>query len=225
MVIRFFTARSIKRSLLLLLLAALAATGWRSPLLAQTASTPANQAGLVVVHADGSVVNRCVAFDEESISGYELLVRGGFAPRSEVTAMGASVCSLDGQGCGEGEDCFCQCQSSPCAYWTFWQQLPEGWRYSNAGPANVQVHAGDVQGWVWGESKPNSSAESVPPSLAFGDICSSDAVIYGIEGSGVNAPNPGAAMTQPWMVALVVGAPLLLAGAWWLWQRRGMVQP
>jgi hypothetical protein len=206
-----------------LLLAWLAGTGMAAPVFAQGDEPATNRAGLVVVFDDGSVANRCVGFGEESISGYDLLVHGGFAPRSEVTSMGASICSLDGQGCGEGEDCFCQCLSSPCIYWTYWQQLPEGWRYSNAGPATVQVRDGDVQGWVWGESRPNAAAESAPPELTFADICAADAVLYGADGTF--SATPAANTTQGWLVALVVGAPLLAGAGWWLLQRRKVVQP
>src|SRR4029079_8127515 len=106
--------------------------GASAPAYAQGAEEALHKAGVVVVQEDGSVESRCVVFPEESISGYELLVRGGFAPRSEVTAMGVSVCSVDGQGCDAGQDCFCQCKSATCRYWTFWQHLPDGWRYSNA---------------------------------------------------------------------------------------------
>jgi hypothetical protein len=198
------------------------AISWSAPLLAQDAEPTTNQAGVVVVQQDGSVISRCVGFPEESINGYDLLVRGDFAPRSAVTSMGASVCSLNGQGCGEGEDCFCQCKSSPCAYWTFWQHLPDGWRYSNVGAATVQVHNGDLQGWVWGESNPNTAAKNGPPDLAFADICSSDAVVYGLEPAKSTAASTTAPAnaSQPWMVVLVVAVPLLLGGAWWLWQRR-----
>jgi hypothetical protein len=204
-----------------LLLALLATIRYSAPVSALTGMPTTNQAGLVVVHADGSVVSRCVGFNEESISGFDLLVRGDFAPRSEVTGMGASVCSVDGQGCGEGEGCFCQCKSSTCTYWTYWQQLPEGWRYSNAGAATVQVHDGDVQGWVWGESKPNASAESAPPPLAFTDICNTDAVIYGIDEAAASVTaSTNAASSQLWMIAVVIALPLLLGGVWWLRQQR-----
>lgn len=188
------------------------------------AQSAPHRAGVVVVHADGRVASRCVGFSEESISGYDLLVRGGFAPRSEVTSMGASVCSLEGQGCNEGQDCFCQCQSSSCIYWTYWENVPEGWRYLNLGAANTRVNDGDVQGWVWGESKPNSSAELSPPALDFADICTAGAVVYGV-GEVTSAATPNENIGEPWMVALVVGAPLLLGAGWWLLQRRRVVQP
>lgn len=211
----------------MLLLALIFGAGWSAPLLAQSEDQTPNRAGLVVVHADGSVVSRCVGFHEESISGYDLLVRGGFAPRAEVTGMGASVCSIEGQGCGEGENCFCQCMSSPCIYWTYWQLGPEGWRYFNMGAANNQVGDGAVQGWRWGESKPNAPAEIAPPPVTFADICSADAVVYGIDEPAVDAENTTTtsdAATAPWMVALVAGVPLLLGAGWLLWQQRRTVQ-
>ena len=217
------------KSILALLLSLLASVSWGAPVMAQSAA-PVNRAGLVVVAADGSVESRCVGFAEESIDGYELLTRGGFAARTEATSMGAMVCSLDGQGCGEGEDCFCQCKSSTCAYWTYWQLLPEGWRYSNAGAATVQVDNGDVQGWVWGDSKPNAEADSTPPMMAFADICTSEAVVYGMaaataEDETGTVSQVGIGLNQVGMAAIVVGAPLLLGGAWWVWQRRKGVQP
>ena len=193
-----------------------------TPLHAQSPAPVASRAGLVVVHADGSATSRCVGFPEDGISGFELLARGGFTVRSEVTSMGASVCSVDGQGCGEGTDCFCQCKSGTCFYWTYWQQFPEGWRYSNAGAATLQVRDGDVQGWVWGDSSPSAVAENEPPALAFADICSAEAVVYGLEpdrATGVMSQT-GYGIDQAWAAALVVAIPLLLGGAWWLWQRR-----
>jgi hypothetical protein len=206
-----------------LLLVLILGMGQAAPIAAQSDPVP-NRAGLVVVHEDGSVVSRCVGFDEESISGYDLLVRGGFAPRAEVTGMGTSVCSLEGKGCGEGENCFCQCQSSPCIYWTYWQLGPEGWRYFNMGASSNQVSDGAVQGWRWGESKPNAPAEIAPPLMTFADICAADAVVYGIEDAIPAASRTGIG-AEPWLVALVVAVPLLLGAGWWLLQRRRVVQP
>jgi hypothetical protein len=216
-------SRKVRGILMTLLLISLSLMDARLALAQDTDSAP-NRAGLVVVYEDGSTISRCVGFDEESISGYELLVRGNFAPRSEITSVGTTVCSLDGHGCGDGEDCFCQCQSSTCRYWTYWQQLPEGWRYSNAGAATVQVRDRDVQGWVWGESRTNSAAENAPPNLAFSDICTTDAELYGRSEDGA-AHMTGYGIEQQWLAAFVVGVPLLAGGVWWLIQRRKAVQP
>ncbi len=68
------------------------------------------RAGVIVVHGDGSVTQQCVRFDEESISGYELLKRAGLTLGVEASSTGASVCSIDGEGCNfPQESCFCKC--------------------------------------------------------------------------------------------------------------------
>jgi hypothetical protein len=211
-------------SINIILLCLVLFTGTVAPVYAQEAAPTNNRAGLVVVYEDGTVESRCVGFEEATISGFDLLTRGDFVVRSDVTSMGASVCSVDGQGCGEGEDCFCQCKSSTCTYWSYWQLLPDGWRYANTGAATVQVHNGDVQGWVWGASKSNAPAENAPPALTFADICSPNAPIHGLV-TEPTASQTGVAITQGGLVALVVAVPLLLGGAWWLWQRRKAVQP
>ena len=198
--------------------------GWSMPAAAQTTEQESNRAGLVVVHEDGTVTSRCEEFTEESISGYDLLVRSGFALRSEVGSMGTEVCSLDGEGCGEGEDCFCQCQTSVCRYWTYWQLGPDGWRYSNIGASNSRVDDGAVDGWVWGDSRPNNPSENLPPQLTFADICSAAATIYGVASRTSYGFSPPT-MSQPWVVVLVVAIPLLLGGGWWLLRQRRRVQP
>ena len=58
-----------------------------------------NRAGLIVVHGDGRVVRQCVTFAEERISGYELLQRGNLPFSVEAGGFGATVCSIDGEGC------------------------------------------------------------------------------------------------------------------------------
>lgn len=141
-------------------------------------ATPASaqdgaQAGLVIVHSDGSVTTQCVAFAEESITGAELLVRSGLDVAMEASSMGATICRLDGEGCDyPQESCFCQCEGSPCIYWSYWRLGNEGWTYSNLGAGNATVRAGDVDGWRWGEGRIDR-AES-PPAVTFDEICAGE---------------------------------------------------
>lgn len=139
------------------------------PLQGAQAQEP-NRAGLVVVKGDGSVLTRCVEFADESVSGYDLLAASGLEVSSEPGAMGATICSLDGEGCSfPQKSCFCQCQGSPCVYWSYWTLGADGWTYANLGAGNQRVRDGDVQGWVWGAGTTGSAPE--PPATAFGDIC------------------------------------------------------
>ncbi|MGL4650308.1 MAG: hypothetical protein ACRC1H_12950, partial [Caldilineaceae bacterium] len=145
-----------------------------------------HRAGLLVVKGDGSTLTRCVEFAEQSVSGYDLLAASGIALSSEPAAMGVTICSLDGEGCGfPQESCFCQCQGSPCVYWSYWTLGDEGWSYANLGAGNQRVRDGDVQAWVWGAGTSGEAPE--PPSATFGDICAvSDAAAA--QAAGASAP-------------------------------------
>ena len=128
-----------------------------------------NRAGLVVVHGDGRVTTRCVPFAEDSISGLTLLQRSGLSLEVSGGAGGATVCSIEGEGC-PAADCFCQCKGTPCIYWNYFYRAQGGpWTYAALGAMGRTVQPGDVDGWVWGEG-------SNPPSnLDFAAICEAEA--------------------------------------------------
>ena len=136
-----------------------------------------NRAGLVVVDGAGASHAYCVGFVEAEISGYELLQRAGLALSVEAGAMGATVCAIDGEGCSfPAESCFCQCQGSPCVYWSYWTQDDDGagenWRYETLGAGNARVRDGDVQGWRWGAGTVTEAQQ--PPLLMLDEICKAD---------------------------------------------------
>jgi len=129
------------------------------------AQTVDNQAGLVVVHGDGRVITRCVAFSEPQISGADLLSRSGASLVLEAGPLGLTVCSLNGEGC-PSTDCFCECHGTPCVYWNYYHGNPDGsWTYALVGAASRQISNGDVDAWLWGESS------KLPPSVTFDAIC------------------------------------------------------
>jgi hypothetical protein len=129
-----------------------------------------HRAGLVIVHGDGSVVTQCVAFTEATISGADLLARSGLDMAVEASSMGATICRLDGEGCDfPAETCFCQCQGSPCVYWSYWRLNDGVWQYSNGGAGNTTVRDGAVDGWRWGLG--TVDAAEPPPDITFADIC------------------------------------------------------
>lgn len=131
------------------------------------------RAGLVIAHGDGRVVTQCVALGSESISGAELLVRSGMDLSMEAGGIGATICRIDGEGCDyPGESCFCECQGSPCIYWSYWRLDGDEWIYSNAGAANTRVRDGDVEGWSWGPGTVEKAQE--PPYYPFADLCADE---------------------------------------------------
>ncbi|MHB1319396.1 MAG: hypothetical protein ACYCYF_12330 [Anaerolineae bacterium] len=136
-----------------------------SPIRAQEG---ANQAGLVVVHGDGRVTTRCVRFDEAQISGLTLLQRSGIVFTASTGPMGATICSLNGEGCPTS-DCWCECKGTPCAYWIYFQRNADGsWAYAPLGAALRQLGNGDVDGWMWGDTT------SLPPAMSFEAICGTE---------------------------------------------------
>jgi hypothetical protein len=130
-----------------------------------------NQAGLVVVFGDGRVEQQCVAFSEETISGYQLLQRSGLPLSVEAGAIGPTVCSIGKEGCSfPAESCFCRCQGSPCIYWSYWRLEGDGaWRYQPLGAGNTKVRSGDVEGWRWAAGTTQDAEE--PPAVSYAEIC------------------------------------------------------
>jgi hypothetical protein len=164
----------------------------------------AHRAGLVIVHGDGTTAQYCVAFPEASISGYELLTRAGLTLSVEAAASGATICSIDGEGCNfPQESCFCQCQGSPCVYWSYWRMTEDGWLYQNMGAGNTNVRDGDVEGWHWAAGTTRNA--EAPPAIAFDEICTAEEAVAGVAGATVEATVVAAtgAATQPLPVATV----------------------
>jgi hypothetical protein len=111
---------------------------------------------------DGTLATRCVAFSEAEISGLNVLEQS----RLEIVTSQGAVCAIGGTGC-PADNCWCQCQGTPCIYWSYWHWLAGAWEYSQAGAAGYQVHDGDIEGWRWGEG------ETPPPAVLFEQICPS----------------------------------------------------
>lgn len=119
------------------------------------AAQATNYAGLVIRHGDGSVVTRCIGFDESSISGIELLYRSGLSVDAPASGYGASVYGIDGEGTAQD-------WSSGRASWSYWH-LRGGWVFSPVGASSYSVKQGDVEGWSWGPQ----TSPAAPPVYTF----------------------------------------------------------
>jgi hypothetical protein len=137
-----------------------------------TVADEPSQAGLVVQFGDGRVETRCVAFQEEEITGADLLlIHSGFDTIIDASSgMGITVCQLGTEGCAyPSEPCFCQCMGGgECAYWNYFYQEPGSseWTYSALGAVLRKVRHGSVEAWVWGNG-------TTPPTFegTFESIC------------------------------------------------------
>lgn len=129
------------------------------------------RAGLVVRFDDGRVETRCVAFEEQEISGLDLLNKSEIS--GIATAPDGAVCSIDNVGCPP-EDCFCQCPFPSCEYWAYYQRRDGGWIYSQDGQVYSIVRDGSLDGWSWGAGDFASGVE--PPQWNFENVCPAQAV-------------------------------------------------
>ncbi len=136
-----------------------------------------NKAGLVLQFGNGEAVGVCVSFDEQSISGYELLRRSGMNVTIDGDPrFGAAVCKIGDafrqDGCNfPADDCFCQCTSpGNCRYWAYHHLQNGAWVYADAGASGWQIRNGMVDGWGFGLGAINTSGVQ-PPVLSFEQIC------------------------------------------------------
>lgn len=142
-----------------LVAAALALAATLSPPL--SAKGP-SRAGIVVRDAEGDVREMCVLFDEDEITGAELLERSDLDVTVESGAMGTAVCNIEGTGCGRG-DCFCEYPT----FWGYWTRAGDAeWRFADVGAAQRTVRNGALDGWSYGKD-----GEPEPADLTFDDVC------------------------------------------------------
>lgn len=148
------------RRILLLALAAMLLPGT-----SLRAAVP-GRAGLVVRLSDATVITRCVTFQEEQITGVDLLERSGLELEIATDpAFGAFVCKIDRAGC-PADDCLC---AYPPDYWRYWLLVDGAWQFSPVGASSRVLRDGDVDGWSWGGAA--AGAATPLPAITFADIC------------------------------------------------------
>jgi hypothetical protein len=155
-----------------------------------TAAQRPNGAGLVIRHGDGTLIYAYVQFDEDSISGLELLNRSGVdVTLAPFGGLGGAVCSLNGEGC-PSDNCFCHSFSSPAYYWHYYVNDGGGWLVYPVGPSSRTVTDGDIDGWSW------TSGDSGLPSTDIDNV----ATITGFDRSPAEptaTPEPTPATPEP----------------------------
>lgn len=127
-----------------------------------------NVAGLLVDYGDGRVSYVVVPFEEESISGIDLLERSGLELLTiDMGGMGSAICEIEDVGCDVSACRTRMCQTgdpdSP-----FWRHMAgtegDGWRFSTRGASSSVVEDGDVYAWFW------SGGDPAGPSLPLDEL-------------------------------------------------------
>jgi hypothetical protein len=118
-----------------------------------------NRAGMVIDYGDGTLTYAIVPFEEESISGIELLERSG-VPLVTVDfgGLGQAVCTIGERGCGVG-DCrqrVCQSADRDSPFWKYFRlEDGESWTVLPLGASSAKVEDGSIEGWSWTGTEPD----------------------------------------------------------------------
>ncbi len=179
-----FLGAHLIRSVASLLLAI--AAGWVG--IASAATPPAesepvlHHAGLVVRHGDGRLTYAYVPFEEETMSGIDLLKRSGI-PQVTISfgGLGEGVCSLEGEGCPAAEcrRTVCQGPGANAPFWQYFRQnAPGDWRPLTLGASSAKVRDGDIDGWSW------TGRDAGLPAVSLEDVAR-------LAGAPVNDGEPG----------------------------------
>jgi len=126
-----------------------------------------NRAGLIVRFSDGEIRTFCISFEEDTISGYDLLKKSNLNIGVNFSGEGLAVCNIEGTGCPPDDSCLL-CQRPN--YWSYWHFNSTEWEYSLLGTGYYEIKNGDVDGWVWG------NGQSPPPIISYEEICESSAI-------------------------------------------------
>lgn len=132
---------------------------------AAQADTPVNVAGIVVDYGDGRTSYALIPFEEETISGVELLRRSGLSLLSiEFGGMGEGVCAIEDTGC-DLSACrarLCQTGNPDSPFWQYVREDGEGgWQPAPLGASSSMVEPGDVDGWFWTGTAPRTNASTL----------------------------------------------------------------
>jgi hypothetical protein len=158
-----------------------------------------HHAALVVEHADGRLVTRCVAFSAAQITGEQLLARSGIEYATVgFGGFGDAVCQIDGEPASFPASCW----TSTSPYWIFFVARAGGtWSSSSLGVTSQVLRDGDAAGFRY-ESQ---SGPPLAPAPATG-VCAAS-----IAGAGASAT--WAAVSPAATVRLAVRPTPTFAGA------------
>jgi hypothetical protein len=143
-------------------LAAVGLVGAAAVVLGHPAHAAVHRAGLVIEHAGGRLVTRCVTFMEEQISGLALIQRSGISYQAQpYGSMGEAICQLDGEPSPVPANCL---GSGP--YWQYLHRAGTRWVPSQVGASGWMLHDGDLDGWHY-----TDGAGPALPALTVDQVC------------------------------------------------------
>jgi hypothetical protein len=180
-------------------------------------SAASHAAGLVVIQGDGSSAWVYVPFDEESISGAELVHRSGLAV-TEVSfgGLGIGICGIEGNGCdiSECRKRLCHGPANDDPYWQYFLGGTDGtWKVAALGVSSDTIHDGDVRAFIWSASAPTVAAPTVAEMAVRLNAPQTGTVSvqrFGADGS-IISPARSHKNGTPWFGLVAVAVAVLVA--------------
>ena len=143
-------------------MAAVGLVGAAAVVLGHPAHAAVHRAGLVIEHASGRLVTRCVTFVEDQISGFALIQRSGLSYQAQsYGSMGQAICQLDGEPSPVPANCL---GTGP--YWQYLHRAGTRWVPSQLGASEWILRDGDMDGWHYSDR-----AGQMLPALTVEQIC------------------------------------------------------
>ena len=143
------------------------------PLFALASSVDAqrpNGAGLVIQHGDGTLIYAYVQFEEEQISGIDLLTRSGIsATIAPFGGLGGGVCSINGEGC-PADNCWCESYTNPAYYWHYYILDAGTWVELPLGASSRMLGDGDIDAWSWNAGEHGLPATTIDEIAALNGV-------------------------------------------------------
>ena len=144
------------------MLAAVGLVGAAAVVLGHPAHAAVHRAGLVIEHASGRLVTRCVTFVEDQISGFALIQRSGLSYQAQsYGSMGQAICQLDGEPSPVPANCL---GAGP--YWQYLHRAGSRWVPSQLGASEWILRNGDMDGWLYSDR-----AGQMLPAWTVEQIC------------------------------------------------------
>jgi hypothetical protein len=115
-----------------------------------------HRAHLVVEHASGATVDKCVGFSSVQIAGDVLMKESGIVYQTQHFSFGDGVCAIDLE-----PRSFDTCLPQGAPYWALWTETAGGaWQQAQTGFAAVKLGPGDALGWRY---TPSTDTNPSPP--------------------------------------------------------------
>lgn len=116
--------------------------------------TAPHHAEVVVTHAAGRTVQRCVGFSTATVTGATLMQKSGIQFATQTFSYGKAACQIDHQPAH-----FTTCLPKSGDYWALyvWNPGTHRWAAAQSGYATTKVKPGSALGWRY-ESETASPA-------------------------------------------------------------------